>query len=50
MYVINSWLARHEDDNMGWSLIDIVNIIVMACVPNCDDPIRDYVIFFTALR
>jgi len=23
---------------------------VMACVPNYDDPIRDYVIFFTALR
>ena len=49
MYVINSWLARHEDDNMGWSLIDIVNIIVMACVPNYDDPIRDYVILVHCL-
>jgi hypothetical protein len=44
MYVIKSWLARHEDDNMGWSHIDIVKIIVMACVPICDDTIRDYVI------
>jgi len=34
---------------MGWSLIDIVNIIVMACVPNCDDPIRDYVILVHCL-
>ena len=49
MYVINSWLARHEDDNMGWSLIDIVNIIVMACMPNCDDPICDYVILVHCL-